>query len=90
MKSLKTLVCVTSFLLSVSVRHRWPVRHRSFEWTVHQLDQLHYRTSFFVRPVTCTLTASGTVAGGVATISTSFTGGILCPLAQLKSLPTPG
>lgn len=92
MKSLKTLVCVTSFALSFGAASMASaasiVPNGPFTNLTGTITVLSPSSS---APVTCTLTASGTVAGGVATISSaSFTGGILCPLAQLKSLPTPG
>ncbi|PQZ93429.1 MULTISPECIES: alkane oxidation protein activator PraB [Pseudomonas] len=47
--------------------------------------------SSFGAAVTCGITFSGNVAGGVATItSASLTGGGLCALPTLKNIPSPG
>ncbi|MCU7646368.1 alkane oxidation protein activator PraB [Pseudomonas piscis] len=47
--------------------------------------------SSFGAPVTCGITFSGNVSGGVATITgASLTGGGLCGLPKLKNIPSPG
>ncbi|WP_026137098.1 alkane oxidation protein activator PraB [Pseudomonas sp. CBZ-4] len=92
MKSLKTLVCATSFAMCFGAASMASAAVITPEGPFTNLTgSITVLSPSSSLPVTCTLTASGTVSGGIATISSAtFTGGILCPLAQLKSLPNPG
>lgn len=93
MKSLKTLVCVTSFALcfgaasmasAASVSPNGP-------FTTSAGTIVVTSPSSSGLPITCGVTFGGTVAGGVATItSASLSGGGLCSLPTLKNIPSPG
>jgi|CXWL01.1.fsa_nt_gi hypothetical protein len=93
MKSLKTLVSLSALAVcmgaasmanAVSISPNGPFTTSAGTIVVQS-------PSSFGAAVTCGITFSGTVAGGVATISSaSLTGGGLCGLPTLKNIPSPG
>jgi hypothetical protein len=93
MKSLKTLVCVGSFALcfgAASMASAATITpNGSFTTSAGTITVTSPSSAGL--PVTCGITFSGTVASGIATItSASLTGGGLCSLPTLKNLPSPG
>ncbi|MGB3124779.1 MAG: alkane oxidation protein activator PraB [Pseudomonas sp.] len=93
MKSFKTLVCVTSFALCVGAASMASAASISPEgpFTTTAGSIVVQSPSSFGGSVTCGITFSGVVSGGVATINNAaLTGGGLCGLPTLKSIPSPG
>lgn len=93
MKSLKTLVCASSFALcfgAASMANAASIIPNG-AFTTDPGTIVVTSPSSFGAPVTCGITFGGTVTGGVATItSASLTGGGLCGLPKLKNIPSPG
>ncbi|NMY01385.1 protein activator of alkane oxidation PraB [Pseudomonas sp. WS 5059] len=92
MKSLKTLVCVSSFALcfgaasmasAASITPDGPFTTNS--------GTLVVKTPSAPGDITCNVTFGGNVSGGVATItSAQLSGNVLCSLPTLKNIPSPG
>lgn len=93
MKSLKALVCLSSFALlfgaasmasAVSITPEGPFTTEAGTIVVTSPSSAEL-------PITCGITFGGNVSAGVATItSATLTGGGLCNLPKLKNVPAPG
>ncbi|NMX60590.1 protein activator of alkane oxidation PraB [Pseudomonas sp. WS 5059] len=93
MKSLKTLVCISSFALlfgaasmasAVSITPEGP-------FTTDPGTIVVTSPSSLGAPISCGIVFGGNVSGGVATVtSATLTGGGLCNLPKLKNIPSPG
>ncbi|AIG00824.1 protein activator of alkane oxidation PraB [Pseudomonas fluorescens] len=92
MKSLKTLVCVSSFALcfgAASMANAVAITPDG-PFTTNQ-GTIVVKTPSAPGDITCNVTFGGNVAGGIATItSASLSGPVLCSLPTLKNIPTPG
>lgn len=93
MKSLKTLVCVSSFALcfgAASMASAASITPNG-AFTTDPGTIVVTSPSSGGAPITCGITFGGTVVAGVATITAaSLTGGGLCGLPTLKNIPAPG
>ncbi|MEB2648908.1 alkane oxidation protein activator PraB [Pseudomonas sp. MYb541] len=93
MKSLKTLVSLTALTVcmgAASMANAASITPNG-PFTTNAGTIVVTSPSSLGAPVTCGITFGGTVAGGVATItSAALTGGGLCSLPTLKNIPSPG
>jgi hypothetical protein len=92
MKSLKTLVSLTALTVcmgAASMANAFSISPEgTFTTSTGSITVLSPSSSL---PVTCPITFSGKVTGGVATITGATVGGSgLCALPVLKNIPTPG
>ncbi|MPQ87097.1 protein activator of alkane oxidation PraB [Pseudomonas sp. MAFF 730085] len=90
MKSLKTLVCATSFALCAGAASMASAASVAPEgpFSTSPGTLVVKSPSSFGAAVTCGITFTGTVSGGVASISgAALTGGGLCALPTLTNLP---
>lgn len=90
MKSLKTLVCVASFAMCFGAASManaaWISPEGAFSTSPGTIKVKS--PSSFGAEVTCGITFTGTVSGGVASINgATLTGGGLCALPKLTNLP---
>lgn len=93
MKSLKTLVSLTALTVCMGAASMASAASISPEgpFTTTGGSIVVQSPSSFGGSVTCGITFSGTVSAGVATITNAaLTGGGLCALPTLKSIPAPG
>lgn len=93
MKSLKTLVSLTALAVCMGAASMATAASISPEgpFTTTAGSIVVQSPSSFGGSVTCGITFSGNVSGGVATINNAaLTGGGLCALPALKSIPSPG
>ncbi|WP_339415903.1 MULTISPECIES: alkane oxidation protein activator PraB [unclassified Pseudomonas] len=93
MKSLKTLVSLSALAVCMGAASMANAASISPEgpFTTTAGSIVVQSPSSFGGSVTCGITFSGTVSGGVATITNAaLTGGGLCALPTLKSIPSPG
>ena len=90
MKSLKTLVCATSFALCFGAASMASAASITPDgpFTTNPGTIVVKSPSSFGAAVTCGITFTGNVSGGVASINgASLTGGGLCALPTLTNLP---
>lgn len=93
MKSLKTLVSLTALTVCMGAASMANAASISPEgpFTTTGGTIVVQSPSSFGGSVTCGITFSGNVSGGVATINNAaLTGGGLCGLPTLKNIPSPG
>jgi hypothetical protein len=96
MKSLKTLVCVTSFALcfgAASMASAATIGPVGQTFSTPGGTITVKSPSSFQAPVTCSINFTGVVnANGTATINGATVGGsnMLCSLPKMKNFPTPG
>ncbi|NVZ12348.1 MULTISPECIES: alkane oxidation protein activator PraB [unclassified Pseudomonas] len=93
MKSLKTLVSLTALTVcmgAASMASAATITPNG-AFTTNAGTIVVTSPSSLGLPVTCGITFSGTVTGGVATITgATLTGGGLCAVPVLKNIPSPG